>query len=99
MRTSRLYCVVPIQRVAGSPKLRDIKKSAGAVLVTIDVGSGELTVLERYDYVQLSCRSLTFHENAVYFAEYPNASTHFPPCNPDLVGWDSDSTVQYRATK
>ena len=90
----RLYCVVPIQRVfenAAGVKLRDIRKTAGAILYCIDTKSLEVTELKRYDYGHLSCRSLTLHENNVYFAEYPNASTHFQPCNPDLEGWDSDA--------
>ena len=88
----RLYCVVPVQRVsltdAGSLR-RDIKKSAGAVLYSISSDGFDVAILKRYDYVQLSCRSLTLHDNEVYFAEYPNASTHYVPSNPDLSNWDA----------
>ena len=88
----RLYCVLPIQRVTGSEvKQRDIQKSAGAVLAVIHPFSRHKDILERYPYVQLSCRSLTVHANQLYFAEYPNASTHFAPSNPDLDGWDPDT--------
>ena len=89
-----LYFVVPIQRATLDENLaifRDIRKSAGAVLYCMNIHSSELTVLGRYDYVQLSCRSFVRHENSVYFAEHPNASTHYAPSNPDLAGWDTRS--------
>ena len=91
----RLYCVVPVQRVSVSgfqtAVTRDIKKSAGAVLLGISGDGFEVEVLKRYDYVQRSCRSLTLHEDEVYFAEYANASTHYVPSNPDLANWDASS--------
>lgn len=83
----RLYGVLPIQVVTDG--VRDIKKSAGAVLAVIHPFSRYLKTLKQYDYVQLSCRSLTVHENHLYFVEFPDASTHYLPCNPDLAGWDS----------
>ena len=60
------------------------------MLYRLDLHTAELTVLERYDYVQQSCRSLTLHENQVYFAEYPNASTQYAPSNKDLDSWDAE---------
>lgn len=89
LHNNRLYCVLPIQRVVDGN--RDIKRSASAVFAGIHVFSRYVKVLKPYDYVQLSCRSLTVHENDLYFAEYPDASTHYAPCNPDLAGWDSDA--------
>ena len=89
----RLYCVLPIQRVYVNDSdvvHRDIRKSAGAVLA-ITVPYPRPRVLKSYDYVQLSCRSLTVHANALYFAEYPDASTHYQPSNSDLDGWDPNA--------
>ena len=83
--SGHLYFVAPIGRG------RDIKKSAKAVLYDYDISGNTLSVLSTYDYVQLSCRSLTAHDGTVYFAEYPNASTHFEPSNPDLDGWDAET--------
>lgn len=89
LHNNRLYCVLPIQQVVDGK--RDIKRSANAVFAGIHALSRYVKVLKQYDYVQLSCRSLTVHENDLYFAEYPDASTHYAPCNPDLAGWDSDA--------
>ena len=91
---NRLYFVAPIQRVTADSDNtlhRDFKKSAGAGLFVMDADSFAVSVLERYDYVQRSCRSLVHHENRVYFLEYPNASTHYAPSNEDLPNYDSDS--------
>ena len=87
--TIGLYCVLPIQRVVDGS--RDIKRSASAAFAVIHAFSRYMKVLKRYDYVQLSCRSLTVHANDLYFAEYPDASTHYAPCNPDLDGWNADA--------
>ena len=98
LHNDRLYCVLPIQRVSENDDgdvVRDIRKSAGAVFGFIHVASRYMEVLKRYDYVQLSCRSLTVHDNHLYFAEYPNASTHFEPVNPDLEDYDAGA---YRNT-
>ena len=89
LHNNRLYCVLPIQRVVAGN--RDIKRSAGAAFAVIHTFSRYMKVLKRYDYVQLSCRSLTVHANDLYFAEYPDASTHYAPCNPDLDGWNADA--------
>ena len=88
----RLFCVVPVQRVSvdgAGTVLRDIKRSAGAVLYGVSSDGFDVEVLKTYDYVQRSCRSLTLHEGEVYFAEYANASTHYAPSNPDLADWDA----------
>lgn len=89
-----LYFLVPVQHVytdtIPDPDVlrRDSKTSAGAVLYCMDVNSYQITTLKTYDYVHLSCRSFVEHDNSVYFAEYPNASTHYAPSNENLPGWD-----------
>ena len=85
----RLYCVLPIQGVTDGA--RDIQKSAGAVFAEIHLLSRYMQTLKRYDFVQLSCRSLTVHDNHLYFAESPDASTHYAPSNPDLDNWNANS--------
>ena len=93
LHKDRLYCVLPIQRLNdfNGADERSVYISAGAVLACVNLNSREFTVLEHYDYVQLSCRSLTVHENLMVFAESPDASTHFKPSNPDLPNWHSDT--------
>ena len=93
LHKDRLYCVLPIQRLNdfNGADERSVYISAGAVLACVNLNSREFTVLEHYDYVQLSCRSLTVHENQMVFAESPDASTHFKPSAPDLPNWHSDT--------
>ena len=89
--------MLPIQRIeqqiggGSNDKQRSITSSAGAVLACVNLNSREFTLLERYDYVQLSCRSLTVHQNELVFAEYPNASTQFKPSNPNLPNFNTDT--------
>ena len=86
LESGHLYFVAPVHNAE-----RDIKITGGAVLLDYDISADTLSDLRIYDYVQLSCRSLTAHDGSIYFAEYPNASTHFEPSNPDLNGWDEDT--------
>lgn len=90
----KVYAVVEIGHlsdglVAGTRK-RDIKTTAGAVLYAYDL-AGQWDVVKKYDYVMQACRSLTVHQNTLYFIEQTDAATHYSPSNVNLPNWDANT--------
>lgn len=71
---------------------RSRRKTAGAVLYKCDVtaGSPSLTVVDRWDFVQLAGCNLTVHNGKVHFVENPAASRSFKPINPDFSTYDAN---------
>ncbi len=65
---------------------RNRTKGAGMVLyrVSTNAGTPTLTVLEKWDFVQLGGCNLTLHNGEVYFVESPPASQMYKPYNPDI---------------
>ena len=71
---------------------RSRTKTGGMVLYRCNVtaGSPSLTVIDRWDFVQLSGCNLTVHDGSVHFVEAPSAASRFKPINPDLDGYWTD---------
>jgi len=95
----KVYAVVEIAHIAdglvADTKKRDVKTTAGAVLYAYDLALRRWDVVKKYDYVMQACRSLTEHQNALYFVEQTDAATHYTPSNENLPNWD-DSTRENR---
>ena len=91
---NHLYILAQIGRVDvdGSEVSPSRTKAAGMVLYRCNVtaGSPSLTVIDRWDFVQLAGCNLTVHDGAVHFTEQPSAATAFKPINPDLDGYWTD---------
>ena len=106
---NNLYMICPLQHVnydenaaatstrSATQYTRSREKSAGMVLYRCDVtaGSPSLTVIEKWDFVQLAGCNLVLHEGSVHYVEQPRAATVFKPINPDLDGyWTDDERTQ-----
>ena len=76
---------------AGNLNLNEIDKSTYAGIFRFETQTNRFGSVHNYNFVQLSCRSFVWHEGYLYFAEYPNASTHYAPSNSDLEYWDARS--------
>ena len=85
---SQLYFLVPIQRVNedSGTYTRSREKAAGMVLFSCDVTAGtpSLTVVEKWDFVQLGGCNLIVHDGAVHYTEQPSAAEKFLPINSSL---------------
>lgn len=71
---------------AGNRSINEIDKSARAGIFRFETQTNRFGSVHNYNYVQLSCRSFVWHEGYLYFAEYPNASTHYEPSNANAAG-------------
>ena len=80
------YLIVPIAR-----NNRDMDKSAGAVLYRWAIGAYQIEAIETYDFVHWGATSLIVHDGAIHFLESPDVSYKFPPRNPDLESWDTET--------
>jgi len=65
---------------------RSRSKSAGMALYRCNVMAARpiLTVLDKWDFVQVAGCNLTVHNGAVHFTEHSPALNRFKPINPDL---------------
>ena len=72
---------------------RSREKTAGMVLYRCDVtaASPSLTVIEKWDFVQLGGCNLCVHSGSVHYMEHPPASAIYRPINPDLDGYWTDA--------
>ena len=106
---NNLYMICPLQHVnydenaaATSTRsaiqyTRSREKSAGMVLYRCDVTAAtpSLTVIDKWDFVQLAGCNLVLHEGSVHYVESPPASQKFKPINPDLDGyWTDDERTE-----
>ena len=91
---NHLYILAQIGRVDvdGSEVSPSRTKAAGMALYRCNVtaGSPSLTVIDRWDFVQLAGCNLTVHDGAVHFVEAPSAATRFKPYNPDLDTYNEE---------
>lgn len=90
---NNLYLVVQIQKVryedintaSNNNRYRQLTESAGAVLYRANVtGTPTLTVIEKYNFTQFACRSMTAFDGDVYFLENPTEAYLFKPINSNL---------------
>ena len=65
---------------------RSREKAAGAGLYRCNITDAipTLTVIEKWDYVNLAGCGLVVHDGSVHYIEHPRAATAFKPINPDL---------------
>ena len=63
---------------------RSRTKTAGMALYKCNVMNPSLTLIEKWDFVQLGGCNLIVHDGSVHYMESPPASTRFKPYNPDL---------------
>ena len=88
-----LYMICPIQRVDedSGTYTRSREKSAGAILYRCDLTAAtpSLTLIEKWDFVQLSGCDLTIHDGAVHYMEQPIAASQFKLVNPDLESYNA----------
>ena len=68
-------------------KIRSTRKGAGGVLYKLDISNvaAGLEVIETYDFIQSSIRSLTVHNGQIYYIESPSVSYKFQNFNPDIT--------------